>query len=126
MFEEDLIGKTHWTCNKRLEKEGGDAGCCDCTKHDDCGDVPTTPNPELETTKKLEDIASQISGGMSFEDIHSHLLFAYHLGAKEVHDVSGWMRFGERKGYADYFRQQGKAEGRKELPRPSGGVEEIL
>ena len=30
-------GSTHWACEARMKKEGGEAKCCECCPHDGCG-----------------------------------------------------------------------------------------
>ena len=47
------VGSTHWSCNKRLKKEGGYAECCDCYPHNNCGDLPKENQPQ--SVEGLED-----------------------------------------------------------------------
>lgn len=39
---------THWACQNRLDKEGGQAKCCDCHKHEGCGEEALKDNNNLK------------------------------------------------------------------------------
>ena len=62
---------THWACQKRLEKDGGNSKCCSCHPHDDCGDTGDNPQkpPLMETLmiqptikKKMESVIEVLAG----------------------------------------------------------------
>lgn len=54
MFKDTSQGKTHWTCNNRLEKERGDSKCCDCVPHENCGNRKSSDEVWDEELKGLE------------------------------------------------------------------------
>lgn len=45
--------ETHWTCANRLKAEGGNAKCCDCDKHDGCGNPNNTIEEIIEKFGKM-------------------------------------------------------------------------
>lgn len=44
---------THWACQKRLDKDGGESKCCSCVPHKDCDLSRIVPDESMIITAKI-------------------------------------------------------------------------